>query len=956
MGNTSIFDTFIARVKWVLLCTLIFLAATGMLLSAPVSALDVGSGPANPEDGLFDGGLDLDELDLDLPPSDSTNVGGICIEALELEIFATDCSISQDIFISELLSAAPALNDIEEAAILDVMELHELPDTDRDKVIFFARNDVRAMIFTRLVSIAQKDTSARSADEQQVVDAYAEAIKDRRIVAAALARDEYDEWKADPCGYQPPVGSYFPDVCYSPTGLLFSTVPPPSSEEFTKYGVFGAYDFLSNPEKGLVVAAETATALAGKTAAIAAALASGGVLGIGVALAVVIAIYSSLKVIFPFSIGMGIGASGAAVSASSLLTIKVIALAGPAAVVFTAVMIAILQIINVATWEAIPGELDAAITEAHNPVDLTQIAQSENAAGLQEFYAAFIASTLPDEEPTGTFSNPVVDGSIPLESPIDDRFHVTWYSAIGTQELPDRRTIGVALWDRDDFDITWDVRLSGGWFVVNGAMPIENADGTAGLEEFETMSLKIPYVGWDGKNWTAWRIGRKSFVHKLEAGEAFDAENPEHNYISDEIRYMGETGPLSIMEATVITDETPPVITSIVDGTMGDNDWYVSDVSLSWDVFDLDSEVDTNSMTGCYDEVVNEDISDYMRSCTAASSGGEATESVTIKRDATPPIIATELSSLPNEQGWHNTSPVSVLADCQDETSGIASCESKSVDGEGSREAYPTATDNAGNQSSTQVVVLIDTLVPTISGAASPPANAAGWNNTDVTVTFTCADSVIPGLPRHASGIASCTSPQLLTSEGIGQEVEGTASDRADNMATTTVGGIKIDKTPPTVILTTPPGGMVYVQNEIVLAEWNASDGLSGIDSANGNVASGQPIDTAGAGGHSFEVVATDIAGNTSEVSHNYTVFSAAQASESLMTQVDAVVSHDGIRNSLRSKLDAVLQSLAEGNRSAARGQLGAFINEVEDLRGEEISVADADSLIAYAQLILGAF
>ena len=66
-----------------------------------------------------------------------------------------------------------------------------------------------------------------------------------------------------------------------------------------------------------------------------------------------------------------------------------------------------------------------------------------------------------------------------------------------------------------------------------------------------------------------------------------------------------------------------------------------------------------------------------------------------------------------------------------------------------------------------------------------PAPNANGWNNTDVTVTFTCADA--------ASGIASCTSPVTVTTEGAGQEICGTAIDNAGNSANTCV-TLNIDK------------------------------------------------------------------------------------------------------------------------------------------------------------------
>jgi hypothetical protein len=85
----------------------------------------------------------------------------------------------------------------------------------------------------------------------------------------------------------------------------------------------------------------------------------------------------------------------------------------------------------------------------------------------------------------------------------------------------------------------------------------------------------------------------------------------------------------------------------------------------------------------------------------------------------------------------------------------------------------------------------VDMVPPTIMGEADPAGNAAGWNNTDVTVSFTCTDA--------DSGVASCSAPTTLTMEGANQSVTGTATDVAGNSASATVSGISIDKTAPTI-------------------------------------------------------------------------------------------------------------------------------------------------------------
>ena len=83
-------------------------------------------------------------------------------------------------------------------------------------------------------------------------------------------------------------------------------------------------------------------------------------------------------------------------------------------------------------------------------------------------------------------------------------------------------------------------------------------------------------------------------------------------------------------------------------------------------------------------------------------------------------------------------------------------------------------------------VIGVDNTPPAIAATISPPSNAAGWNNSNVTVGFTCSD--------QTSGIASCPSPVVLAMEGANQVVSGTATDNAGNKATASV-TVNLDKT-----------------------------------------------------------------------------------------------------------------------------------------------------------------
>ncbi len=244
---------------------------------------------------------------------------------------------------------------------------------------------------------------------------------------------------------------------------------------------------------------------------------------------------------------------------------------------------------------------------------------------------------------------------------------------------------------------------------------------------------------------------------------------------------------LKVLPAPSSSDLTPPVITYILDPEEPDglNDWFKSDVTLTWTVTEEESP-DSLVKVGCDDQEITEDQVEVTYSCSAESDGGKAGPvEVKIKRDAT---------------------------------------------------------------------------APTISGSASPAHNPSGWNNTDVTVSFTCDDSL--------SGVASCELDATLTEEGADQSVTGTAIDHAGNTASDTVSDINIDKTAPVVSWQgdIADGDEFYFGFVPAAPTCEASDALSGPD---GCVVSGYDISV---GTHTLTATASDKAGNTSEESRTYTV------------------------------------------------------------------------------------
>jgi RHS repeat-associated protein len=115
---------------------------------------------------------------------------------------------------------------------------------------------------------------------------------------------------------------------------------------------------------------------------------------------------------------------------------------------------------------------------------------------------------------------------------------------------------------------------------------------------------------------------------------------------------------------------------------------------------------------------------------------------------------------------------------------------------------------NAGGSSTITPTLTVDTTPPTITATASPAANGAGWNNGDVTVTFTCSDS--------GSGIATCQAPITISTEGASQTVSGTATDKAGNSATASL-TLKIDKTAPAFTFTSHHDNQIVNTPQVVI-------------------------------------------------------------------------------------------------------------------------------------------
>jgi hypothetical protein len=231
-----------------------------------------------------------------------------------------------------------------------------------------------------------------------------------------------------------------------------------------------------------------------------------------------------------------------------------------------------------------------------------------------------------------------------------------------------------------------------------------------------------------------------------------------------------------------------------------------------------------------------------------ASEATQALAKLSSLADTVPPTTAAALSPQPNGAGWNNTN-VTVTLNATDNEPGGTGVKQITYSAAGAQNIGSTVangastsfaigtegittitffgTDNAGNvEGAKTVTIQLDKTPPTIIPVRTPAPNANGWNNTNVTTSFVCADSL--------SGLApgSPPAPTVLSAEGAGQSVSGTCTDVAGNSATSTVSGINIDKTPPVITASANPSTLWAPNGKMVnvIVSGTITDTTSGVN------------------------------------------------------------------------------------------------------------------------------
>jgi sugar lactone lactonase YvrE len=308
--------------------------------------------------------------------------------------------------------------------------------------------------------------------------------------------------------------------------------------------------------------------------------------------------------------------------------------------------------------------------------------------------------------------------------------------------------------------------------------------------------------------------------------------------------------------APTVPDTTSPVITPLINGTPGTDDWYRSDISVAWHVADAESQV--SASTGCSATTVTSDTAGITLTCSATSAGGTSSRSVTVRRDTVAPTLSLDgFNPAVDEFGWR-THPASAWFYAYDALSGLQSTSPNPtmINEEGAGVSVDiTATDRAGNSTTISTPPINQDFYPPVIAATRMGATGNdGWYTQDVRLYWQVIEEVSP-----IRSEAGCDDP-LLNYDTAAVTFTCTATS-AGGTATSSI-TLKRDTTPPTLTFGPPspaPNASGWHTGDVSFS-FTTADGTSGVASTS---SPGPLVITGEGAGLTASVTVTDSAGNT---------------------------------------------------------------------------------------------
>ena len=347
------------------------------------------------------------------------------------------------------------------------------------------------------------------------------------------------------------------------------------------------------------------------------------------------------------------------------------------------------------------------------------------------------------------------------------------------------------------------------WYVGNVDMTISRSDNLSGVSAY---GMK-PTNGSQSSNNSS--DSSRSYNSRSSMTQTKDTSGVTYyGWIED---YAGNTNTCS---KSIKKDATDPSCSLSQSGTKGDNNWFISNVSISIstsDNFDVKGRGIASSSSHTYSSSSDSGAKKTHSSDTTGityygyvkdDAGNTSSCSTSFKRDVTDSTCSISASgtegtnSSGSKTGWY-VSNISMSLSTNDSTSRVSrygmqrnssstnyNSTSSITQSENTTGVtyYGFVKDNAGNTGSCNKSVKLDKNKPTCSVSVDGDRNDSGWFTGDVTVKGKCSDT----------GESNCTGDVSVKATS-GQPSPGTVWDNAGN--STSCGSspveIKVDTNPP---------------------------------------------------------------------------------------------------------------------------------------------------------------
>jgi hypothetical protein len=300
-------------------------------------------------------------------------------------------------------------------------------------------------------------------------------------------------------------------------------------------------------------------------------------------------------------------------------------------------------------------------------------------------------------------------------------------------------------------------------------------------------------------------------------------------------------------------DGTAPQVTAIPARPAGQNGWYNAPLGVSFSGTDATAGIDACDPAATYSgpDSAAATVSGSCRD----RAGNSASRSLPLRYDATAPQVTASPARAADVNGWYNHS-LGVSFTGSDAISGLGTCDAaRSYAGpdSASTSVAGSCRDNAGNTGSGSFGFRYDATAPQTSATPSRVADANGWYNHALTVTFAATDAM--------AGVDSCDAARSYSGPDVAAgSVAGACRDRAGNAAQASL-ALNYDATAPAVEAAPsrgPDANGWY--NHPLAVGFAGLDATSGVDSCTG----GRSYDGPDTSGASFSGSCRDRAGNQS--------------------------------------------------------------------------------------------